>query len=67
MMKQKDMMQSQSPLVGARQVIVAPENQTTVWCPHCWTQQRAERAVCYRCGAQIMHLPAVGNDAPKAN
>lgn len=67
MMKQKDMMQSQSPLVGARQMIVVPENKTMAWCPHCWTQQRAERDVCYRCGAQIMRLPAVGKDAPKAN
>lgn len=22
-------------------------------CPHCWTEQRAERNRCYRCGAEF--------------
>ncbi|MBR0596815.1 hypothetical protein [Sinanaerobacter chloroacetimidivorans] len=27
----------------------------TVTCPHCWTDQRADRNFCYRCGIKFMY------------
>lgn len=26
-----------------------------VTCPHCWTDQRAERDTCFRCGARFVY------------
>lgn len=60
-MKQLNQMTTKSPPVGAGRVIPVTETQSMVWCPHCWTQQRAERQVCYQCGAQMVHLPTAGD------
>jgi len=31
-------------------------SQKLVTCPYCWTDQRAERDHCYRCGAEFLYL-----------
>lgn len=37
-------------------VLLRTRPQGAVICPHCWTAQRNERSVCYRCGARFVYL-----------
>ena len=34
----------------------------SVTCPNCWTAQRADRFVCYRCGAVFVYEDEMGRE-----
>lgn len=34
-------------------------------CPHCWTDQQADRDRCWRCGAHFIFLSEAGRRAPR--
>lgn len=36
-------------------IIVKSRSQQFVSCPNCWTDQRADRDFCYRCGAAFIY------------
>jgi hypothetical protein len=37
-------------------VMIESRKQRFVTCPHCWTDQRTDRNLCYHCGAVFVYL-----------
>jgi hypothetical protein len=37
-------------------VVFATRPRISVTCPRCWTEQRSERNLCYRCDAPFIYL-----------
>jgi predicted amidophosphoribosyltransferase len=44
-------------------IMVNSREQGFVTCPHCWTDQRADRDFCYRCGAVFIYKDELKDEA----
>lgn len=51
----KQELRSKPEILANGDVAFATRPRIALTCPHCWTEQRAERSRCYRCGAGFIY------------